>query len=308
MELRHLRSFCAVAQEMHVTKAAKRLKMAQPALTQQLRLLERDLGFQLILPNGRGIKLTQAGGLFHQEVEALLGNLHNACLKARELARGETGALRIGVTEGASFNPLLARVFNAFRQGSSGVQLSFTQKQSPGLASDLRNDRIDVAFMCPLPDPEGLTLNPLYKEAMVLALSSEHRLSNHSAVSLRDLEDEPFLLISHGNTVHSLESALTAAFGKWSTTPRIAQTVPEFMLALNLVASGIGVTFVPTYMTDIHLKRICYKRLRPAADITMETVVAVRRGETSEAAMNLTLLAREVFAKHIQKPRARPSA
>ena len=298
MELRHLRAFCAVAQEMHVTKAAKRLKIAQPALTQQLRLLERDLGVQLILPNGRGIRLTQAGSFFHQEAEALLANLHNACLKTKELARGESGTLRIGVTEGASFNPTLAAVFTAYRESYPGVQLTFRQHQSPDLAADLRNHLIDAAFMCPLPDPEGLTLHPLYNEAMLLALPSDHRLSAEAEVSLQDVQAEPFLLISHGNTVHSLESALAAAFQKIDVLPRIAQTVPEFMLALNLVASGIGLTFVPSYMNSIHTNRISYKRLCPTSNITMETVIALRRDEPSEAAKNLALLTCELFTKH----------
>lgn len=307
MEMRHLKAFCAVAQEMHVTKAAKRLKMAQPALTQQLRLLERDLGFQLTSPNGRGIKLTQAGAFFHQEAETLLANLHNACLKAKELSRGRTGSLRVGVTEGASFNPTLAAVFTAFRESYPGIRLTFTQHPSPELASDLRSHLVDAAFMCPLPDPEGLTLTPLYDEEMLLAFPSDHRLSNLPEVSLQDLEDEPFLLISHGNTVHSLESALSGAFEKVNIAPRIAQTVPEFMLALNLVASGIGVTFVPMYMTSIHTTRICYRPLTPAADITMETVIALRRDEASEAARNLAFLAKDLFIKHAEARRKRPA-
>ncbi len=298
MQMRHLRAFCVVAQEMHVTKAAKRLNIAQPALTQQLRLLERDLGVQLILPNGRGIKLTQAGSFFHQEAEALLANLHNACLKTKELARGESGTLRIGVTEGASFNPTLAAVFAAYRENYPGVQLTFTQHQSPDLAADLRNHLIDAAFMCPLPNPDGLTLHPLYNEAMLLALPSNHRLSAEAEVSLQDVQAEPFLLISHGNTVHSLESALATAFQKLHVIPRIAQTVPEFMLALNLVASGIGLTFVPSYMASVHTNRVSYKRVRPTCNITMETVIALRRDESSKAAKNLALLTCKLFTEH----------
>ena len=305
MELRHLRAFCAVAQEMHVTKAAKRLRMAQPALTQQIRLLERDMGLQLVLPSGRGIKLTQAGSFFHKEAEALLTNLHNACLKTKELSRGESGTLRIGVTEGASFNPSLAAAFTAYRTSYPGVQLTFSQSHSPELAANLRNDLIDVAFMCPLPDPEGLSMSRLYNEEMTLAFPIEHRFNSQAAISLNDLQDEPLLLISHGNTVHSLESELTAACEKLNFSPRVAQTVPEFMLALNLVASGVGLTFVPTYMTSIHTKRICYKRLEPAEDITMETVIALRADEASTAAHNLHSLAGKLFTKRGRPSRAR---
>ncbi len=203
--------------------------------------------------------------------------------------------MRIGVTEGASFNPSLAAAFTAYRASYPGVQLTFSQSHSPELAANLRNNLIDVAFMCPLPDPEGLTMSRLYNEEMTLAFPIEHRFSGQTTISLNDLQDEPLLLISHGNTVHSLESELTAACEKVGFSPRIAQTVPEFMLALNLVASGVGLTFVPTYMTSIHTKRICYKRLEPAENITMETVIALRADEASTAAHNLHSLASEAL-------------
>ena len=105
-----MQAFCVVAQEMQVTKAAKRLKIAQPALTQQIRLLENSLGQRLVRPKGRGIELTPAGAFFHKEAEALLVQLHNVQLKVNEIARGESGHLRVGVTEGASGNPALAVV------------------------------------------------------------------------------------------------------------------------------------------------------------------------------------------------------
>ena len=257
MELRHLKAFCAVAQEMHVTEAAKRLKMSQPALTQQIRLLEKDLGLQLIQPDGRGIKLTQAGSFFHKEAEAILANLHNACLKAKELARGQSGTLRIGVTEGASFNPSLAAAFTAYRESYPGVQLTFSQSHSPVLAAHLRNNLIDVAFMCPLPDPEGLTMSPLYSEEMMLAFPIDRRFNGQATISLQDLQDEPLLLISHGTTVHSLESALTAACEKLRFSPRIAQTVPKFMLALNLCRLGSWIDLC----TDVHDQHLHKKNL-----------------------------------------------
>lgn len=304
MELRHMEAFCVVAQEMQVTKAAKRLKIAQPALTHQIRLLERALGQQLVRPKGRGIELTPAGAFFHKEAEALLVQLHNVQLQVKEIARGERGHLRIGVTEGASANPALAAVLTEFRKTWPSVQLSFTQRQTPDLAADLRSNAIDVAFMCPLPDPEGLSLEPMYAENMLAAIPREHPLANRNAIGIAELADIPVFLISHGNTEHSLESCLIEACQRKGFSPRIAQTVPEFMLALNLVASGLGITFVPQYMSDIHPDRIAYRRLKASSGLVMETVLARRQDDDSAQVQNLRATAKRIYGSRGASPAA----
>ena len=303
MEIKHLRAFCAVAQEMHVTRAAKRLRVAQPALTQQVRALEKSCGFPLLKANGRGIALTEAGAFFHKEAEAILNQLHNAQLKGKELSLGKEGHLNIGVTEGASFNPVLAAMFSSMRESSPNLNLIFTQKRTPDLANDLRTEEIDVAFMCPLLDPHGLTLQKLYAEEMLAAIPVNHPLAAYDSIVVRDLQDVPLLLISHGNTQHSLEGSLTAACVKNGFSPRILQTVPEFMLALNLVAAGIGLTFVPPYMHGIHSQRICYKPLRKRANVTMETVIAYRTDSISAHVLELVRVARTAFERQTQNPR-----
>ncbi len=295
MEIKHLRAFCVVAQEMHVTRAAKRLRVAQPALTQQLRALEKSCGFPLLKADGRGIALTEAGAFFHEEAEAILKQLHDAQLKGKELSLGSAGHINIGVTEGASFNPVLAAMFSSIRETSPSLNLIFTQRQTPDLANDLRTGKIEVAFMCPLPNPHGLTLERLYAEDMVLAIPMDHHLAKHERVAVRDLKGEALLLISHGNTEHSLESSLRSACSKCGFSPRILQTVPEFMLALNLVAAGIGMTFVPPYMRRIHSERISYKPISSNAKITMETVVAHRSDSVSPHVLDTVRVARETF-------------
>ena len=282
---------------MHVTRAAARLKIAQPALTQQIRSLERSCGFPLLRMDGRGIALTEAGVFFHTEAEAVLNQLHNARLQGKEISLGSVGHLNIGVTEGASFNPVLAALFSTVRELSPNLNLIFTQKQTPDLASDLRTGKIEVAFMCPLLDPHELSLHRLYAEDMILAIPLSHRLASERFVAVCDLRNEALLLISHGNTEHSLESSLRAACSRCGFSPRILQTVPEFMLALNLVAAGIGVTFVPPYMRGIHSQRICYIPLRKRENITIETVVAHRADSVSSQVRELVRVARETFRR-----------
>ena len=257
--------------------------------------MENSLGQRLVRPKGRGIELTPAGAFFHKEAEALLVQLHNVQLKVNEIARGESGHLRVGVTEGASGNPALAVVLTEFRKTWPGMQLSFTQRQTPDLACDLRNNVIDVAFMCPLPEPEGLSLEPMYAENMLAAIPCDHPLADRNTIGVAELEDIPVFLISHGNTEHSLESCLVEACKQERFSPRIAQTVPEFMLALNLVASGLGITFVPPYMDDIHSDRIAYRRLKPHSGLVMETVLAQRLGDDSAQVRNLCATAKRVY-------------
>ena len=306
MEIRHLKAFCVVAQEMHVTRAAKRLRMKQPALTQQIRLLEKDIGLSLLKRTGRGIALTEAGQFFHKEAETILRGLDDACLRAQEIARGEAGHIRIGVTEGASFNPKLAAVFTEFRARWPDVGLTFSQKQTPDLAQDLREGRLDTTFMCAIRTSPELNTERLFHEAMLLAIPRMHPLAKCQTIPLDALEDEPFILISHGNTEHSLQISLTEACRELGFAPRILQTSPEFMLALNLVASGIALTFVPAYMTNIHAEAIVYRKIEPFVDITMETVIASPTGSTSAAVANLRTVASAVFSGKKRKGK-RPS-
>ena len=301
MEVRHLKAFCVIAQETHVTKAAKRLRIKQPALTQQIRLLEKATGFQLLRRTGRGIALTEAGQFFHKEAEAILLSLDDACIKGQEIARGESGHIRIGVTEGASFNPKLAAVFRDFRARWPEVGLTFSQKQTRELARDLREGRLDATFMCSVASSPELNMESVFHEDMVLALPRKHALAKSKMISLRALENEPLVLISHGNRENSLQSRLSEACRRLGFAPRILQTSPEFMLALNLVASGLALTFVPAYMASVHAEAISYRSIEPSANITMETIVASPAANSSAAVANLLAVTSAVFGAKKRK-------
>ncbi len=295
MEIRHLRAFCAVAEEMHVTRAAKRLRVAQPALTQQIRLLENALGFRLLQRTGRGVTLTEPGAFFHKEVAAVLDQLHNASLKAQEIARGEAGHVHIGTTEGAAFNPTLAAVFNQFREQWPAVALTFSQKQTMEFVRDLRAGLIDAAVICPIASIEDLSVIELYRARMLLAVPPGHRHAGKASVPLRVLEGEPVVMVSHGQTLDSLESTLTEACKKLRFSPRIAQTTSDFMLALNLVASGAGCAFVPAYMSSIHPEAIRYLQVETPLPIEMHIVFATRSDQTSTSVCNLRSMAVRAF-------------
>jgi len=138
MELRHLRYFQAVAEELNFTRAARRLNIAQPPLTQQIKALEAEMGVTLIDRSAYRIELTEAGRAFAAEVARILGDVRNAVLVAKRAARSAAGHVRVGFTASASFNPLVMSAFLTFRSEYRGVDVSLEESQSTELAQALR--------------------------------------------------------------------------------------------------------------------------------------------------------------------------
>ena len=198
MELRHLRYFIAVAEEGHITRAAERLGMQQPPLSQQIKAIERELDVQLFRRKARGVELTDAGSAFLDDARATLAQLDRAVETTRRTARGEQGRICVGVTSTSSFHPLVARAIRAFSEACPKVSLTLEESLSNELLDRLRNERMDVAFIRTAPaDPEGLVIEPLLDEPMVVALPSGHPLAKGArgaTVPLKRLAAETFIL------------------------------------------------------------------------------------------------------------------
>ncbi len=284
-----------MAEEMHVTRAARRLHMTQPALTQQIRSLEKSVGLPLLQRAGRGVALTEAGAFFHREMASVLGQLHNSTLKAQEIARGQAGHIHVGTTEAAAFHPTLAAVFNQFRTRWPAVTLTFSQKQTLELVADLRAGKVDAAVLCPFPSSADLIVTEIYRHHMLLALPSGHRHADNARVSLRQLSGESFVLVSHGETTGSLESLFAAACRTLRFSLKVLQTTSDFVLALNLVASGVGCTFAPAYMRSVHPEAIRFLEVETPLPIEMKLVFAVRADQASSSVCNLRGLITQVF-------------
>src|SRR5581483_3348430 len=170
MELRHLRYFVAVAHEGHITRAAEKLHIQQPPLSQQIRALEQEIDAQLFLRHARGVTLTDAGRSFLGDAEAILAQADHAKIRARRTARGEVGRIAVGFTTSAPFHPLVARAIREFRERRPDVSFVLEELGSGELLSGLRDERLDVAFIrAGLVDPEGVVVHPLLEEDMVAA-------------------------------------------------------------------------------------------------------------------------------------------
>ena len=298
MELRHLESFCVIASEMHVTRAAERLHIAQPALTQQLRLLEKELGFPLVRRTGRGIALTDAGEFFYKEAAQILQRLNRACLQARDIAHENTNRIVVGVTEAFAYSPLLAAVFSRYRAKWPDVQLVLSQKQANEFGSALKDSLIDAAFTCPLSNADAaLSCVQLAEDRMILAVPAVHPFARRPAVSLLDLKDEPLILVAHDQVAGAFENTLRAGCQSHDFAPRIIQTSPKLMLTLNLVAAGVGLAFVPEYMSSVPLDDLCYIPIQDSFPLVLGVTFVTRTGGVWPLVDNLKNIAVQAFTQ-----------
>ena len=147
MELRHLRYFVAVAEEGHITRAAQRLGLQQPPLSQQIRALEHEIKASLFLRHPRGVTLTDAGRSFFEDAQAILAQVERAAARAQRTARGELGRIAVGFTTSAPFHPLVARAIRQFRQRRPDVSFELEESSSSDLVKALREERLDAVFI-----------------------------------------------------------------------------------------------------------------------------------------------------------------
>lgn len=258
MELRHLRYFLAVAEELNFTRAAERLGISQPPLTQQVKALEAELGVALFDRSAYRIELTDAGRIFAAEAARILGDARSAVQAARRAATGATGRVRVGFTESASFNSLVTSTLRSFRSDYPAVEVSLEEHPSTELIEALRAGRLDTAFVRPpLPAQRGLRLDLLEEEPLVAAVPSGHALASRRQVDLRALAAETFIL--YPRTVRpGLADTVIAACEAAGFTPQVGQYAPQLSSTINLVAASLGISIVPDSMRCLQARAVTY--------------------------------------------------
>jgi DNA-binding transcriptional LysR family regulator len=297
LDLRQLRYLVAVAEEGHVTRAAERLGMQQPPLSQQIKAMEEGLGFPLFHRKPRGVELTESGRVLFEEARAILARLEQAERDARRTARGELGQLRIGVAPTAPFHPLAPGVIRAFRETHPGVAVTLEECLSRQAVEGLAEARLDAAFVrAELPEGTGLTVHRLLEEPMVVALPAAHPLAGGAGAApraLRDFAAEPFIAFARvegpGMFDVTVAACLRAGF-----TPRLGQEAPRITSTLGLVAAGLGVALVPASLRRVHMDGVAYCELAPADCPTVPLHLATRRGVGSAVLRSFLDTVREV--------------
>jgi DNA-binding transcriptional LysR family regulator len=270
MELRHLRSFVAVAEELHFGRAAERLHIAQSPLSQQIQRLERQVGAMLFERNRRKVELTDAGNAMLTHAREALAQADLAETAARAAAAGRAGTLRIGFLGSAAL-AILPRIVPPWRASAPDATLELVEGSSGEHIRALHDQRLDVAFVRPPTATAGLIVHPVWQEQVVAVLPASRDLSRRDPLRLSDLADEPFVLFPR-NSAPDFHDELTRACGRAGFTPAVAFECTAMPTVVGLVAAGLGVSLVPRSISSIGIAGVVYRELadvRPVARIAM---------------------------------------
>ena len=250
MELRHLRYFVAVAEELHFGRAAARLMIAQPPLSRQVRQLEDEVGVQLLERNRRGVSLTPAGAAFLTRAKRLLVGADGAAEEARRVGRGEAGVLRLGFVGSAISGRVLPALIRRLRREVPGVTLDLREMTTAAQARALLADELDCGFVRP-PLPEGvggLMTRRVERRPMVAALPADDPLAGRTRVRLADLAGRPWVTFPRQEGPGlwgQIRGAVREATGDAAWEPAVAQEATHMASLVGLVAAGLGCAVVP---------------------------------------------------------------
>jgi len=293
MELRHLRYFVAVAEELSFTRAAERLHIGQPPLSQQIQALEAEVGARLFDRSKRWVRLTEAGKLFLEDARAILAQSERAAERARRAQRGEAGELRVGFTFSTPFTPLFARTIRRYRQLYPQVALTLHEMTTLHQLDAIEARKLDLGFVRP-PEvalPEQLALTTLRRDPLLLVLASDSPLARKRKVKVADLAQLPWVMYPKESGVginHAIFSMCRAA----GFVPQVAMEAGEAATIIGLVAAGIGVSVLPSPFHSIHLEGVVYRPLDDEGALT-SMQLAQRKDDESPLVEAFVRLAKE---------------
>lgn len=286
MELRHFRYFVALAEELHFTRAAKRLGISQPPLSQQIQQMEAELATPLFERTQRRVTLTEAGRMFLTEARATLAQAARAETIARRAGRGEIGELRVGLFASAPLLPAFARSILAFRRRLPDVHLSLREGPTFWQVDALQRRELDAGFLrCQgaADLPSDIAAVELFREPLMVAMHRDHPLAKkRGALPLPLLAGEDMIFFSRavGTSLHEQLAALCRRHG---FAPKVTQEVRENSTLLGLVATGLGIAVVPESLLRIRAGDVVARRLLADDATTAVYVATPRDGETQLA-------------------------
>lgn len=294
MELRHLRYFIAVAEELHFGRAAERLGISQPPLSQQIQALEEEIGARLFERTNRRVELADAGRLFLDESRQVLAQVDKAVLLARRAHLGELGELKIGFTSSAPFTSTIPSSIHAFRKAYPDVHLDLQEMSSRQVLKALLEESLQVGVIRPLALPDAVHWVELFREPLVAVLRADHPLAagSEDGLAIAALAEEPFVFFprSYGTGLYDQVIALTRQAG---FSPRIAQEASEAMTIIGLVSAGLGVSILPASFRRTRVDGVVYRTLSDPEATTAVWLVR-RQNEGSPLALSfIDLVTRE---------------
>jgi DNA-binding transcriptional LysR family regulator len=280
-----------VAEELHFSRAAGRLHMTQPPLSQQIRQLEEEIGVRLFYRTKREVQLTDAGRVFLNEVRLILAQADQAIRAAQRASRGETGRLVIGFVDSVIYKHLPA-VLRAFRERFPSVELDLRELSTAEQIEALLRSEIHAGFLRPPVDDAALAFETILEEPLVVALPETHPLSGQTAVPLAALAGEPFVLFPR-RLAPSFYDLIMRLCRDNAFSPKVAQEATRMQTILSLVAAGFGVSLVSSSSQAFRTTGVAYRPIQ-SAELMVGVVVAWQRSDLSPALKMFLTVVREI--------------
>lgn len=303
IELRHLRYFVAVAEELHFGRAAARLNISQPPLSQQIQILEAQVGAKLLARTNRSVSLTAAGAQFLADSRQILSQVEAAAVRAARLHQGETGELRIGFTSSAPFIKPISDSLSQFRRGYPDVHLQTLETNTRAQIAPLNEGELELGLMRNTHLPDTLDWQLILREPLMAMVHRENPLAARPAISLRELADQPFVFFDpHVGT--GLYDDILGLLHRYDVQPLIAQEVGEAMTIIGLVAAGLGVSILPASFQRIQLNEMRWLPITEADAVSEMWLVWSKHHEKSAAALRFMQLLNDALS--VRKNSATP--
>ncbi len=295
IELRHLRYFIAVAETLHFGHAAERLHISQPPLSQQIHILEQQVGAQLLERNNRNVRLTPAGAQFLHQARLIIEQVNQAADRAARIHRGELGEITIGFTSSTPFIKRISAGVLAFRQQHTDIHIQMVETNSKQQIEPLLSGKFDIGLMRNTVLPDGLDYQLLLREPLMALVHRDHALANgpNQVISLRQLAKEPFVFFDRKVGTGLYDDTLLL-LKRFSITPYITQEVGEAMTIIGLVSAGLGVSILPASFSRIRVDSVRYLTLaEPEAKTEVWLVTHRQRTLSAAAKMLINLMLKE---------------
>ena len=290
MELRHLQYFVVVAEELHFGRAAARLQMTQPPLSQQIQQLEKEMGVTLFSRTKRKVELTEAGELFLKEVKKAFSQIEKAVEVAQSAQRGEVGSLSIGFV-GAAIYDILPPIVREYRKKFPKVSVVLHELSTPEQVNALHDNRIDIGFVRPPITSQLIQLEPIQKLSCTICLPKAHPLAEKEKIYIEDLQDEPFVFISR-HVWPVLYDAVLSLCRSAGFSPKIVQEATEYQTVMGLVAAEIGITVIPVSANKLYKTDVVYKEIHDS-NFVAEMAVMYRKNNSNPELLEFLKIARE---------------
>jgi DNA-binding transcriptional LysR family regulator len=291
MELRHLRYFLAVAEELHFSRAAARLRIAQPPLSQQIRQLEQELGVALFQRTNRRVEITPAGRAFMDEVRRVFAQTERAVTTARRAGRGEIGHLAIGFVPSADLD-ILPRVLRVWSTRFPAVEISLHPLPPSAQTEALRDGRIQIGFVRLPVEDGGLIVETIQREPLLAVLPAGHRLARRATVRLSELRHDPIVMFPR-HTAPGYYDFLVGACRRAGFTPQVFNEPGSVQTNLGLVSARMGVSLMPASIRNLRRAGVVYRPLAPPVP-HVEMGVAFRHDERSAVLPGFLQVLRDV--------------